>query len=508
MDRKQIIGGISGFLLLSIYSIAFMGFIKASGIGSDSSSAYTAASSYSSSSSRGTYDDTRDKYAVFHTTYITTEAPIINTEAPYTEYTGIGYTDESIYLPDSSYPDSSSASDSSSQSDSSSKADSSSSAYDHIGDFRYIDYETRSDTSSSQSDRFEKIGILEYIGKDKKVTVPGEVKGKTATILRYTFTGNNSVTDVTIENGPLTLDMGTFQDCTALKNVQLPDTLKVIGRACFLGCKELKEINIPEGVTKIDGGAFLDCVSLETIKLPSTLKILGPDAFYNIPDVTEVTVPKSVKEIGEHALGYYSKKVSAYDEIYEKYYDTYKSEPLDDFIIYGWSGTEAERYAEENGFDFSPLDLMTVYFSVSGTSDGELLENAEVIFTSEDGEKDVYMSSAAKGEDMETADLLPGKYTVTVSKEGYAPRSYDHVISEDEAPDMISVELHKYGDLDGSGKIDAGDLGRFVAHIKGARRIPKDSYDFAVADLDGDGKLMPEELGQVIAVVKGARATL
>ena len=66
--------------------------------------------------------------------------------------------------------------------------------------------------------------------------------------------------------------------------------------------------------------------------------------------MTEVTIPKSVTSIGEYAFGYSDE--GDYDpEVY-----SWVAVKYDGFTIKGYKGTEAERYANDNGFTFIPLD--------------------------------------------------------------------------------------------------------------------------------------------------------
>ena len=100
-----------------------------------------------------------------------------------------------------------------------------------------------------------------------------------------------------------------------LKNVILPDSVKSIGNGAFSGCSALTSVTIGENVKSIGIYAFFNCLSLKSIKLSDT-----------------------TTEIGDSAFGYY----------YEN--DTFKT--VDGFTIYGNKGSEAERYANENGFSF------------------------------------------------------------------------------------------------------------------------------------------------------------
>ena len=101
-----------------------------------------------------------------------------------------------------------------------------------------------------------------------------------------------------------------------LKNVILPDSVKAIGNGAFSGCSALTSVTIGENVKSIGIYAFFNCLSLKSIKLSDT-----------------------TTEIGDSAFGYY----------YEN--DTFKT--VDGFTVYGNKGSEAERYANENGFKFA-----------------------------------------------------------------------------------------------------------------------------------------------------------
>ena len=107
-----------------------------------------------------------------------------------------------------------------------------------------------------------------------------------------------------------------FLDNQNLKNVILPDSVKSIGNSAFSGCSALTSVTIGENVKSIGIYAFFNCLSLKSIKLSDT-----------------------TTEIGDSAFGYY----------YEN--DTFKT--VDGFTVYGNKGSEAERYANENGFKFA-----------------------------------------------------------------------------------------------------------------------------------------------------------
>lgn len=62
---------------------------------------------------------------------------------------------------------------------------------------------------------------------------------------------------------------GCFADCDQLKDVVLPDGLRVIGPGTFSGCKSLGGLTLPESLEAIGYMAFDDCNALSQVKLYS-----------------------------------------------------------------------------------------------------------------------------------------------------------------------------------------------------------------------------------------------
>ena len=53
-----------------------------------------------------------------------------------------------------------------------------------------------------------------------------------------------------------------FANCTALKQINLPDNINIIGEQAFSRCSSLNSINIPDGTSVIGNYAFYGCSSL------------------------------------------------------------------------------------------------------------------------------------------------------------------------------------------------------------------------------------------------------
>ena len=64
--------------------------------------------------------------------------------------------------------------------------------------------------------------------------------------------------------------MFTFQNCTSLTSVTIPDSVTSIGNTAFLGCTSLTSITIPDSVTSIGEYAFYECNSLRYVYCKAT----------------------------------------------------------------------------------------------------------------------------------------------------------------------------------------------------------------------------------------------
>lgn len=87
-----------------------------------------------------------------------------------------------------------------------------------------------------------------------------------------------------------------FYECTMLRRVQLPPSLRSIEDEAFGLCEKLEEINLPDSITHIGKAAFEGTLALQKINLPRKLTSL-PEALFYDSAVSEVTLPDSITEI-------------------------------------------------------------------------------------------------------------------------------------------------------------------------------------------------------------------
>ena len=97
----------------------------------------------------------------------------------------------------------------------------------------------------------------------------------------------SAVTEVQIPNSVTMIGEAAFADADKLTSITLPLGLKTISRYMLAGTG-VTTIVIPEGVSEVGIGAFEDCNQLHTIYLPASLHYIGERAFGYCANLNEV----------------------------------------------------------------------------------------------------------------------------------------------------------------------------------------------------------------------------
>lgn len=289
------------------------------------------------------------------------------------------------------------------------------------GDFLYNEYE-------------DSVAITGYIGTDENVTVPGTINGKPVTVIGDSaFCNNQSIRKVTLPDSIKVIDSDAF-DSSTLEEINLPEELEDIGYEAFEYCQSLKSITIPDSVTFISTWAFNNCTSLESAKIGSGvmsinnytfanctslkeltlsegLESIGDEALIGCTSLKNITVPKSVNEIGENAIA------MTYNNDGEGYV------PVSGAVIYGYNGSAAETYADENGIEFVALDAADV---IKGDINGDGVCDA----------KDMARLKRYLADDV--------KYPLTKEQEKAADVNGDNVV---DAKDMAKIKRYLADDV-------------------------------------------------------------
>lgn len=216
----------------------------------------------------------------------------------------------------------------------------------------------------------------------------------------HAFASCGAVQEITLPASLEEIGDNAFSSCWALEKATIGPNVKELPEAMFEGCSSLSELTLSEGLVSIGNAAFENCESLKTILLPNSLESVNGASFdmaskeltlelqpdntrfsirdgslcsydgtelvayidrganvYTVPDgittmrsycissntVKSITIPSSVVNIQDQAFGFF-KSSSMIIQM-----ETDKNESL---VVCGFAGSEAERYATENGFAF------------------------------------------------------------------------------------------------------------------------------------------------------------
>ena len=121
--------------------------------------------------------------------------------------------------------------------------------------------------------------------------------GKNINIMDRAFENCPRLHTIILPNDLAEVNNGVFSSCKALKNINLPDCVIVIGENAFADCDELEKIEIPAQTIKINDFAFSNCKSLKEVTFNTELKKIGKNAFQYCTSIDDIVLPRSLSLI-------------------------------------------------------------------------------------------------------------------------------------------------------------------------------------------------------------------
>lgn len=109
------------------------------------------------------------------------------------------------------------------------------------------------------------------------------------------------VETVVIPNSVVSIGDNAFR-FQNLTSVDIPSSVKTIGRGAFAVCRNLESVRLPGGLTEIPTDMFSGCLNLQTVSMPSSLKSIGSDAFHGCESLSSIVIPEGVTDIGNDAF--------------------------------------------------------------------------------------------------------------------------------------------------------------------------------------------------------------
>lgn len=132
------------------------------------------------------------------------------------------------------------------------------------------------------------------------INIPSTV----TTIEEVAFNKSGLIT-LSIPDNVISLEYGSFKDCSSLKSVTIGSGLKKISRACFTGCTSLETVTIKGNTLETIGeDAFYGCSTLTEITIPSSLDKIESYAFYKCSSLELLELNEGLGKIGQYAFAY------------------------------------------------------------------------------------------------------------------------------------------------------------------------------------------------------------
>ncbi len=185
--------------------------------------------------------------------------------------------------------------------------------------------------------------LLDYSGDASEIWIPNNAKHINDSAMR----GNNYIEVVNVPAEVQSIGEYAFFECDNLKEVYFEEGLRNIHSWVFEKCTNLTTVHLPNTLKTIGRETFFDCTHLEEILIPDSVEDIGEDAFVNT-GLTSITLPITLTDIGAHAVGY-TMVIENEENIYV---------PVEGFRIYGYTGSEAEIYANEESIEFVSIGSM------------------------------------------------------------------------------------------------------------------------------------------------------
>ena len=111
------------------------------------------------------------------------------------------------------------------------------------------------------------------------------------------FSGCSALTNVTLEQGMTAVAPNLFYNCSGIVSIKIPDTVTSIGNDAFRNCDSLKNVEIPDSVTEIKTEAFRECANLEEIVIPDSVTSMESYIFYSCKKLSDVRLPNTRQNI-------------------------------------------------------------------------------------------------------------------------------------------------------------------------------------------------------------------
>lgn len=152
--------------------------------------------------------------------------------------------------------------------------------------------------------------LLSYEGDGTRVKVPDEVDFLVVTELgEGLFRSHSEIESVALPSALTRIGAHAFDECSALRHVELPASLEVIESFAFAK-SGLESVALPSSVQSLGEKAFFACKELRACVLSPGLREVGNEAFA-YSGIQRIVLPPTIERMGFHVLDHTLAQVHA-----------------------------------------------------------------------------------------------------------------------------------------------------------------------------------------------------
>lgn len=145
-----------------------------------------------------------------------------------------------------------------------------------------------------------------FVSAEKYLYDPGNNKPYEV-VINSSYNGSSVIIPETVKYGDtiytvIGIDDFAFKGCDNIESVDIPLSVRYIGKYAFSGCTNLRNIYLPSGINTIKEMAFSYCVNLNGMKLPDDLTYLNYGTFKGCKRFQFVYIPRSVAGIDKEVF--------------------------------------------------------------------------------------------------------------------------------------------------------------------------------------------------------------
>lgn len=269
----------------------------------------------------------------------------------------------------------------------------------------------------------------------------------------------------------------------------IPGNVKIIGKYAFAWCEDLVTLRLAEGVQELQTGAF-SCTGLKKVTIPASVTLINQRAL-DCGEMKQMIIHGDPPTIN-YAFPYVDFTV---------FYPKKTKQWLAAHDLYGGLPTwelQCTTHSYANGA-----------CSRCGTSDPKAADLIGRVSAADNNDVNVQIFAQGKTAPLFEGtlpvgnyllpEMLPGSYTLLASAEGCAPREYTFKITS--GAQTQDLTLQAFGDLNGDGKWNMGEISRIYSHIRGT--VPLSGYTLACADVNANGSVNMGDIATLYAQIRG-----